>query len=98
MIKSDLHRDMQLTQIVHEHPSVRRWAGGASSMYVCSNLLFGAQAGAWAVAREPFWEEDVFDYKNQVGFCTGMVQGFVKTAFNSQDYGLVTLYSAAVGD
>ena len=83
--------------IVHEHPSVRRFIS-ATTNYVCSNLLLGCQAGAWAVAQEPFWVEDVFDYKNQVGFATGMIQGFVKTQFNSEDYGLITLYSEAVAD
>jgi N4-gp56 family major capsid protein len=83
--------------IVHEHPSVRRFIS-ASTNYVCSNLLLGAQAGAWAVAQEPFWKEDKFDYDNQVGFATGMIQGFVKTQFNSEDYGVITLYSEAVAD
>ena len=83
--------------IIHEHPSVRRFVS-AGSNYVCSNLLLGAQAGAWAVAQEPFWVEKEFDYENQVGFATGMIQGFAKTQFNSQDYGLVTLYSEAMAD
>jgi len=83
--------------IIHSHPSVRRFIS-AGSNYVCSNLLLGAQAGAWAVAQEPFWVEKKFDYDNQMGFATGMIQGFVKTQFNSQDYGLVTVYSEAVAD
>ena len=83
--------------IIHSHPSVRRFIS-ATTNYVCSNLLLGAQAGAWAVAQEPFWVEKKFDYDNQMGFATGMIQGFVKTQFNSQDYGLVTVYSEAVAD
>ena len=84
--------------IVHEHPNVYRTNDGASSIYIARNLLLGAGAGVWAIGKEPFWKEKKFDYENQVGFATGMIQGFEKSVFNSEDYGVVTLYSAAVSD
>ncbi len=83
--------------IVHEHESVRRFIS-ATTNYASANLLLGCQAGSWGIAKEPFWKEKTFDYDNQVGFATGIIHGFIKNQFNSQDYGLVTVYSEAVAD
>ncbi len=75
------------------------------------NLLLGAQAGAFALAnpydkidRKTFgdnnfmsWAYSTDDYGNEKGVCGGMVCGFKKCTFNSQDYGVVTIsaYGAA---
>jgi N4-gp56 family major capsid protein len=56
--------------IIHSHPSVRRFIS-ATTNYVCSNLLLGAQAGAWAVAQEPFWVEKEVRLRQPDGLCHG---------------------------
>lgn len=84
--------------ILHEHESVLRDTDGASSAYVAYNLFMGCQAGVWEVAKEPFWKEKEFDYQNQVGFATGLIHGFKKSVFNSEDYGLITAVASAAAD
>lgn len=84
--------------VIYEHPSVRLTTEGASSANVAYNLFLGAGACGYGVAEEPFWEEDVFDYKNQVGFATGMIRGIKKTAYNSQDYATITIVTGAKAD
>ncbi len=81
-----------------EHPFVRLTTDGASGANCCFNTILGAQAGAWAVAKEPFWEEDDFDYKNQVGFATGVIDGFSKSVFNSQDFATITIVTGGADD
>lgn len=84
--------------IIYEHESVYRATDGASSAPVARNLLLGQQAGCFPVAKEPYWREKLHDYDNQYGIATGMIYGFAKTAFNSEDYGTICLYSSAAED
>lgn len=84
--------------IIYEHPSVTLSTEGASSANAAYNLFLGANAGAFAVAREAFWEEDTFDYGNQQGFATGMIRGIAKSAFNSEDYATITMITGAAAD
>lgn len=66
------------------------------------SLLLGAQAGSLAVANaggenkrgEMDWNEEYFDYKNQVGFEAGMIYGAAKNTFNSRDLGAISVYHA----
>ena len=87
---------------IWEHPWVRLTTEGASGANAAYNMLLGAQAGAWAVAKEPFWEEDTFDYNNQVGFATGLIHGVKKSAFGAsgseQDFGMITIITGAKAD
>lgn len=84
--------------IIHEHEDIYRTNDGASSVYIARNLLLGQQAGSWAVAKDWYWREKKFDYDNQYGIATGIIQGFAKTAFNSEDYGCLCLYANAKAD
>ena len=85
-----------------EHPWVRLTTEGSSSANCCFNMLLGAQAGAWAVAKEAFWEEDDFDYHNSVGFATGVIDGFRKSQFGAsgseEDFGVITVITGGASD
>jgi hypothetical protein len=37
------------------------------------------------------WEEELFDYKNQLGVAAGMIFGAKKTVFNSVDFATIVL-------
>lgn len=59
-------------------------------------LICGAQAAAFCIGQgqnpEKFsWEEELFDYGNQLGVSGGMIFGCKKTVFNSNDFGAMTL-------
>ena len=59
-------------------------------------ILCGKQAAVFAQAKNPQgWVEETFDYKNKVGFATGLIGGIQKLQFNSKDYAVVTLDTAA---
>jgi N4-gp56 family major capsid protein len=59
-------------------------------------LLCGKQAIGFAQAVNPQgWVEETFDYKNKVGFATGIIGGMDKIMFNSKEYGVVALDTAA---
>lgn len=98
MIKSDLHRDMQLTQMLHEHPTVSVTATGASSANVGHALFLGAQAGAMAVAQESAWREKTFNYGKRAGFACDTILGVAKSVFNSIDFATVQVRTGAKAD
>jgi N4-gp56 family major capsid protein len=59
-------------------------------------VLCGAQAAVLAVGQESSpnkmsWNEELFDYKNQLGVSAGMIFGLKKTVFNSVDFGTIVL-------
>ncbi len=59
-------------------------------------LLVGRQAIAFAQAKNANgFVEETFDYKNKVGYATGLIGGIQKTAFNSLDFGVITLDTGA---
>ncbi len=59
-------------------------------------LLCGRQAGIFAKAKmTKGWVEKSFDYENKTGFATGLIGGIQKTAFNSKDYGVIAIDTAA---
>lgn len=84
--------------VLHEHPAVPWTTTGASSARVAHNLFLGAQAGVWAVAKEPYWREKLFDYDNSVGFATGLIHGQAKSAYNSSDYATIQVVTGAKAD
>jgi N4-gp56 family major capsid protein len=81
--------------ILHDHESVPLAAEGSSGAQVSYNVLLGAQAGAYAIAKEPFWKEKKFDYDNQQGVATGLIYGVRKSVFNGEDFGLITCPTSA---
>lgn len=59
-------------------------------------ILCGQQAVVMAKAQNGvIWDEERFNYGNQTGFATGMIGGIQKVTFNSLDYGIITLDTAA---
>jgi N4-gp56 family major capsid protein len=55
-------------------------------------LLCGKQAVAFAQCKnDAGWVEETFDYKNKVGFATGIIGGIQKVTFNSKDYGVIAV-------
>lgn len=63
-------------------------------------LMCGAQALAMADIGPGYWNEDKFDYENQVGISIGKILGFKKPVFRSnvtgtdEDFGVVCIDSA----
>lgn len=84
--------------VLFEHPNVPWTSTGASSAKVAHNIFMGAQAGVWAVAKEPYWREKLFDYDNSVGFATGIIHGQAKSAYNAEDYGVIQVMTGAKVD
>ena len=65
-------------------------------------LLCGAQAGVVGFGRENgmnrmTWQEELFDYGNQLGVSAGAIFGVKKTRFNNKDFGTIVVptYAAA---
>lgn len=90
--------------ILHEHEYVPvcqsganfDTAGQAAGAQAFRSILCGRQAISFAECQNPNgWVEETFDYKNKVGFETGMIGGIQKTYFNSLDYGIVTVDTGA---
>jgi N4-gp56 family major capsid protein len=86
--------------IIHEHeyvPTAVATAafsvgGTACGVRAYRALLCGQQAACMASTNKSmFMEEETFDYKNKIGYCSGIIGGIQKSAFNSLDYGVVTV-------
>ena len=89
--------------VVHENEQCIRTATGASGIKVGHALFLGAQAAVMAVGADPFWEEDEFDYHNQVGFAYGRIMGIKKSKFkfdgtNDTDFGCVNVMTSSKDD
>lgn len=96
--------------ILFEHEYVPTLTGdGASVVFSSGNttycpngvrayraLLCGRQAVAAAFTTDSFkMVEETFDYENKVGISTGIIGGVQKMAFNSKNYGVVTVDTGA---
>ena len=69
---------------------------GGGTVDVFRALLCGAQAAVFANTKESMkMVEETFDYKNKVGYATGIIGGIQKITFNSVDYGVLSLDTAA---
>lgn len=79
---------------------------GASSIDVAPFYLVGAQAIGYATAKRWKSIEKRFDYEDKAGCAIEAIDGFSKLTFGSgsgdtddlRDYGVATLYAAAVAD
>lgn len=59
-------------------------------------ILCGQQAVAFAKCKNTKgWVEKTFDYENKTGFATGIIGGIQKIMFNSKEYAVVVLDTAA---
>lgn len=83
--------------IVHEWPYLPVVKSTVSSSTAYRRGVFcGAQALAIAVggggsAQQMSWEEEMFDYGNQLGVSAGMIMGVKKTKFNWSDFSTIVL-------
>jgi N4-gp56 family major capsid protein len=83
--------------IVHEWNYLPNVASSvASSTSYRRGVFCGAQAmvaafGQGGGKNKMSWEEELFDYGNQLGVAAGMIFGFKKSRFNSVDFGTIVL-------
>lgn len=89
--------------VVHQSNDIIREAKGATNTLTSHALFLGAQAAVMAVGNNPTWNEDTFDYDNQVGFAFGRIFGIAKTQFkfdgtNLTDFGCVNVITSSVAD
>jgi N4-gp56 family major capsid protein len=72
---------------------------GGGSVTAARALFLGAQAGFEAYGQghsdQYKYVEKTFDYDNQVGFAGACIKGIQKARFNSKDYGVIALDTAA---
>jgi N4-gp56 family major capsid protein len=81
--------------VIHEHEQVHTNTGGSGSAACARAILCGAQAAVLGIGAPKKWVEKKFDYENQWGVACGLVFGVQKVQFNSVDYGVVTVHTAA---
>ena len=89
--------------VVHQSNDIIRDKRGATNTLTSHALFLGAQAAVMAVGNNPTWNEDTFDYDNQVGFAFGRIFGIAKTQFkfdgtNLTDFGCVNVITSSVAD
>lgn len=82
--------------IVHEWNYLPTTVTASDNTVYRRGLFCGAQAltaafGKGGSANEMSWQEEKFDYDNQLGVSAGMIFGTKKTIFNSVDFGVITL-------
>ncbi|MHC1788307.1 N4-gp56 family major capsid protein [Solidesulfovibrio sp.] len=88
--------------VLHSHKGCVRFTDYGSGAVAAARALFmGVQAGVIAFGSPGGkfrfdWEEKAFDYGNQVGIETHTILGVKKTTFNSLDFGVIAIDSAAV--
>lgn len=73
-------------------------ATGSSSALVAHNLLLGKQAACYAIGRNMFPIKQDSDYGNVLGQGVAFWGGVEKTVYNSKDYGVIQLLTAAALD
>jgi N4-gp56 family major capsid protein len=83
--------------VVYEWPYLPNVAAAVSSSTSYRRGVFcGAQAlqiavGGGGSATQMDWEEELFDYGNQLGVSAGMIFGMKKAKFNSSDFATIVL-------
>lgn len=73
---------------------------GAAIPTVRRAIFAGAQAGVMGYGKngsdsEMDWNEEMFDYGNQLGVEAGLIAGLKKTRFNNADFGTIVVSSYA---
>lgn len=80
--------------ILHQHELAYTFTNGGS-VACARGLLLGQQAGVFLKGRDAEWVEKSFDFGNKWAIAAGYIFGVQKTVFNSADYGLITMATAA---
>ena len=79
-----------------------KW-GASNNVEGCRMLFCGSQAMAFADIGNAMWDEEMFDYENQIGISTGKIFGFLKPKFHTdvtnsvEDFGLIAVDFATGG-
>lgn len=86
--------------ILYESIYMPRFTTGSGGAYVARALLLGCQAGAVALGRNGdfknfTWAEELVDYEKNLGVAASLIWGCQKNRFNNQDFGVITIASAA---
>lgn len=73
----------------------------ATQHYTRRAILCGAQAACMAFGQGHSdgvmrWEEEFFDFRNQLGVAAGCILGIKKSIFNDEDFGTVVVTTSAV--
>lgn len=80
--------------IIYQHELMYTFSNG-SSVACARAVLMGQQSLVFCEGRDSQWVEKSFDYGNKWGISAGRIFGVQKPVFNSEDYGLITIASAA---
>ncbi len=88
--------------VIHENNRILR-SDNASGIKVSNGLFLGKQAAVMAVGGDLRWDEDTFDYGNQIGFSIGRIFGITKSQFkydglNLTDFGVINVVTSSVAD
>ena len=86
--------------IIHECDDIRTFTDyGGGSVRAQRALFLGAQAAfrvyGKGMAKQYKYVEKTFDYDNQTGFAGAVIMGIQKARFNSKDFGVIALDTAA---
>ena len=87
--------------ILHKHRSVIRFSdyGAGSNVNAARALFMGRQAGVVAYGTAEgvrySWSEIEKDHKNEPVVASGFIGGMKKTTFNSRDFGVIAVDTAA---
>jgi N4-gp56 family major capsid protein len=81
--------------IIHQHELMYTGTDGAASAATARAILMGQQAGVFAEGQDLEWVEKSFDFGNKWAICAGRIFGVQKPVFNSEDYGIITISTAA---
>ena len=82
--------------VIYAHESTfLHTTGGSASASIARAILMGQQAGVFIKGKDAEWVEKSFDYGNKWGIAAGYIFGTQKPVFNSRDYGLITISTAA---
>lgn len=80
--------------VVYQHEGIYKF-NNSGSVSIARAVLMGQQAGIMGVGQDEKWVEEMFDYRNKYGISAGRIFGVIKPVFNSEDYGLITMTTAA---
>lgn len=87
--------------ILHKHRNVIRFSdyGAGSNVAAARALFLGRQAAVVAYGTAGglrySWEENTKDYGNEPTVASGFIGGIKKTVFNSRDFGVLSIDTAA---
>ena len=81
--------------VVYQHELMYTSNDGSGGAAIARALLLGQQAGVFCKGVDDKWVEKEFDYGNKWGISAGYIFGVQKPVFNSEDYGLLTIATAA---